>query len=376
MSQREIFVSDLKACLQTKKPFRIILSKPRNNASFISTCIECLEDEKFKILEKTSTQHFTKVIDSKNLEAYIIDNLENGFYFAELTTEKFCGNVLQNKKGTFSYIKKNSSTSSISVAKHNKEKAYLIPEDAPFLKKLNLSSDNGKVYEKAFKKYRQINKFIEIIDAQIPNDLNQLTISDMGSGKAYLTFATYYFFKIIRKIDVKIIGYELRQELVDHCNQVASELQYQELKFVQANIIEAEIENADMIISLHACDIATDMAIHAGIKSNSKYFLLAPCCHKQIRKAMTLKNGITRHGILLERQAEIITDAIRALILEDLGYKTKVFEFINSEHTAKNLMIQASKSEINKEAAFEISKLKSDFGIDHHYLETLLKKSY
>ena len=131
-----------------------------------------------------------------------------------------------------------------------------------------------------------------------------------------------------------------------------------------------------MVVPLHACDIPTDMAIHAGIKAHADYIVLAPCCHKQIRKQIELRNGILKHGILLERQAEIITDAIRALVLEDKGYKTQVFEFISTEHPAKNTMIIAKKARANEHAALEIRDIKETYGIRYHYLEKLLEVKY
>jgi hypothetical protein len=200
----------------------------------------------------------------------------------------------------------------------------------------------------------------------------------MGSGKGYLTFALYDYLTHTLKKDATITGIEMREDLVNKCNQIATNSHYQNLKFEKGTIQETVLPAVDMLIALHACDTATDDAIFKGIKANAKVIICAPCCHKQIRKQMAPENelkSITKHGILLERQAEIVTDSIRALILEAQGYKTKVFEFIATEHTPKNVLIVGTKTnrtETEKQENLEkIAGLKKLFNIKSHYLETL-----
>ncbi len=371
------FIQTCHSLIDEGMTFKLILSKPRANIELRSATIEVMVEEavvSYKVLEKTITQHFTKVFDAEEVKIYFDKSLNETFFYCELISEKGNGTLLQNQKGTATFIRKKGMK--VDAVSHNKDKQYFIPEDALYLQKLGISSTKGKVYEQATKKYRQINKYIEIIDNLVDNKTKKLTVADMGSGKAYLTFSLYYFLKEIKKIEVYIIGYELREDLVDECNKIATALGYENLKFEQGNILEKEIDKVDMVVSLHACDIATDMAINAGLKANAKIIVLAPCCHKQIRKQIELKNGILKHGILLERQAEIITDAIRALILEDFGYKTKVFEFISAEHTSKNTMIIAKKYKANEHAALEIKDIKETYSIRYHYLEKLLGKRY
>jgi Methyltransferase domain len=329
----------------------------------------------YRVLDKSSTQHFTKVFSKEELETYVAHALNNLFYYCEIMSEKGNGTLLQNQKGTTTFIRKKGLTT-VTAVTHNRSKEYYIPEDAAYLIHLGISSKNGKVHEQSTKKYRQINKYIEIIDGLIDAKTKKITIADMGSGKAYLTFSLYYFLTEIRKINATITGYELRDDLVIECNKIAQQNNFSNLKFEQGNIETLQIDKIDMVVSLHACDIATDMAIHAGLKANAKIIVLAPCCHKQIRKQIELRNGILKHGILLERQAEIITDAIRALVLEDHGYKAKVFEFISQEHTQKNTMIVASKYKKNEHAALEIKDIKETYAIRFHYLEKLIEKLY
>lgn len=206
----------------------------------------------------------------------------------------------------------------------------------------------------------------------------------MGSGKGYLTFALYDFLKNHLSLSPVVTGIELRPNLVEFCNKTARESNFDGLHFVAQNISEYQPARLDMLIALHACDTATDLALAAGLRNTAKIIVAAPCCHKQIRKDMDAQNELApvlRHGILEERQAEIVTDGIRALLLEAEGYQTKVFEFVSTEHTAKNVMITAVKPEHlrndarlarREKALAQVNALKMGFGIGEHYLETLL----
>lgn len=261
---------------------------------------------------------------------------------------------------------------------HDQEKHYLLrPEQAPYLKDLGILSQNGHILPNAQGKFRQINKYLEVIDSLIQESGLPLEprIVDMGSGKGYLTFALYDFLKNHKHLQPRITGLELRPKLVDFCNATAQKYGMEGLDFQAIDIQDYESGTLDMLIALHACDTATDLAIAKGIKAEARLMVLAPCCHKQIRKQM--KGGsellpMLRHGILAERQAEMVTDSIRALLMEVHAYKTKVFEFISLEHTGKNVMITGVKHQENPEALQQIAALKSLFGIEYHYLEKLL----
>jgi hypothetical protein len=201
----------------------------------------------------------------------------------------------------------------------------------------------------------------------------------MGSGKGYLTFALYDYMRNFLGMTPHITGIELRQTLVDTCNSSARESGFDGLSFAAQNISEYTPGRLDMLIALHACDTATDLALAAGIRNKARIIVAAPCCHKQIRRDMTPKNEmvpVLRHGILEERQAEILTDGIRALLLESEGYQTKVFEFISAEHTAKNVMITAVLGKTGKQkqqkALNEVKAIKESYGIRVHELEKLL----
>ena len=244
---------------------------------------------------------------------------------------------------------------------------------------MGITNQKGEVLKNSQRKFRQINKFIEIIDSLLPEKPknNLFKIVDVGSGKGYLTFALYDYLKNVKDWNPEIYGIELRKPLVDFCNEIAKDSGFEQLQFIAKDIDDFEVEKLDMLIALHACDIATDIAIAKGIQSMAEIIVVAPCCHKQIRKEINCQtdmSAVLKHGILEERQAELITDGIRALLLEANGYKTKVFEFISTEHTSKNLMIVGIKSKPNPEALQKVEAIKKEFGIHYHYLEKLLSK--
>lgn len=234
---------------------------------------------------------------------------------------------------------------------HNRNKDYLLTDNKPidFLIELGVMNQNGKVISKKYDKFKQINRFLEMIDDIIPNlkTNKRLNIIDFGCGKSYLTFAVYYYLKIIKNFDINIIGLDLKQDVIDNCNQLANKLNYENLKFYTGNIENYIIDtNIDMVITLHACDTATDAALEKAIKWNCDVILSVPCCHHELNSQ--IKNDtlspMLKYGILKERFAALATDAIRANLLEISGYKVQLLEFIDMEHTPKNILIRATKS--------------------------------
>ena len=374
----EIF-QEIQSCISNGKSFKLVASKSKSKEykQWIFSPYKNHSDDtvQIKLIKRTTTQDFTSHFDLNQLSDELLSALNDQFYFADYYG---CGSDLflkQSKKGKVTLVKKLSNTSQIEIEEHNRKKQYLIQPDEPFLKALGVAGSGGKILSGYQRKFRQINKFIEIIDGLI-NDHNVLNIADMGCGKGYLTFALYVH--LTRKYpgkDIQLCGYDIRPELVENCNQIASEFGYKGLTFKQGNIGEIETGPLDLLIALHACDIATDMAIQQGIKSKASFIVLSPCCHKQIRKAIKKKSLITQFGIYEERTAEMITDTIRALLLENHGYSVDIFEFISSEHTAKNTMITAKPGSKRVDAIEKIEFLKSMYGIDQHYLETLLNQN-
>lgn len=267
---------------------------------------------------------------------------------------------------------------------HNRQKNRMIATEGNiYLHELGITTADWQVKSTKQDKYRQINKYVEIIDGVLKSSPlgPSYNVVDMGAGKGYLTFALYDYLYQTTGQNPNVIGVELRKELVEKCNLIAEKSSFPNLKFQEGTIIDAPLPDIDVLIALHACDTATDDAIYRGIKSGSQVIVCAPCCHKQIRKQIDPEDDlaqITRFGILKERQAEIITDAIRALFLEAYGYKTRVFEFIATEHTPKNILIVGTKQremdQPDPEILQQIQNIKSTYGIEYHYLEKLLRE--
>ncbi|HEY0657841.1 MAG TPA: SAM-dependent methyltransferase [Pyrinomonadaceae bacterium] len=267
---------------------------------------------------------------------------------------------------------------------HNREKQIQINPNSFYLKALGITTDRGEIRDKQQDKWRQINKFIEtlgnLFDKSELKDSKELNIVDMGSGKGYLTFATYDYFVNIRGINAKVTGVDTKAELVGLCNDIAKASEFEDLQFVQGWIGDYQLNEVDVLIALHACNTATDDAIFKGIKASADLIVVAPCCHQEIRPQITppemLKN-ILKHGIMLEREAESITDGLRALLLEKSGYATRIFEFISTEHTPKNNMIvgtRQNKKDDAEKIGEQIKSIKDFYSIKEQRLENLLKQ--
>ncbi len=330
------------------------------------------------------TYHYQTNDQVKN---YSLEDAKN--IFSELLNQKFKVGILFtleedftiqfSKKGKVSVRTSYPSFKNKPPETHDQPKKKRA-ELGKYLNLLGITDKDGNVIPKMADKYKQINKYLEIIENLIKNtDLSKtISIVDMGSGKGYLTFALYDYLVNQRKREVTIKGIELREELVDFCNKTAKECGFEGLSFVRQTIQEYKPKKIDILIALHACDTATDDALGKAISANANLIITAPCCHKQIRQQLKGKeqeSPILKYGIFKERQFEMVTDTIRALILEKNQYSTKVFEFISNEHTRKNVMLVGQKS--NKKPDIQklsekIEALKNDYGIESHYLEGIL----
>ncbi|HPH91976.1 MAG TPA: SAM-dependent methyltransferase [Ferruginibacter sp.] len=336
--------------------------------------------KKLSFVYRHDTRDITKNFDTKEALVIIEQHLKKDFYNADLFTTNGDYQLLQHNNG-IKITQKPASHKIAATEQHDKLKQRIIQSKGKiYLHQLGVTTAEGSVKKEMQDKYKQINKYVEIIEGIIKDiDFGKnISVADMGSGKGYLTFALYDYLTSSLKLEASVTGIEMRQDLINTCNKIAAASGFTKLHFKKGTIADTSLPTTDMLIALHACDTATDDAIFKGIVANAKVIIVAPCCHKQIRKQMKPVNvlaAITRHGILLERQAEMVTDTIRALLLEANGYKTKVFEFINTEHTPKNVMIVGvqSGSGQNKNEIFDkIKALKSLFNIQEHYLEKLI----
>ena len=281
--------------------------------------------------------------------------------------------------------RKSASYTTIPSLVHDKQKQRLIESKGKhYLTELRITDESGKVYNATQDKYKQINHYIEILSSllkELPtHDVTKVV--DMGAGKGYLTFALYDYLTNVLKIKSEVTGVEYRPDLVDLCNQIAVNSSFDGLHFVQGSIQDYNSNGANVLIALHACDTATDDAIAKGITADADLIVVAPCCHKQIRREIEKhkhKNELeylTKYGLFLERQAEMVTDGIRALILEYFGYSVRVVDFISDTHTPKNVMLIGVKNpkatKQNPAILAKIKEAKAFFGIEQHHLERLM----
>lgn len=277
-------------------------------------------------------------------------------------------------------LKKRVTASEAELPSHNRPKHYLVPADSPFLFELGISMKDGTVRRDRHDKFRQINKFVEVIEDLIPRERLQdpagLSVVDFGSGKHYLTFALHDYLRR-QSNSTRTRGIEQRPELVSLGQGLAQRLQIPNLSFQLSSISASDIATTDLVVALHACDTATDDALYKAITAGAEFICVAPCCHKYVRQRFTASHDlrqVLRHGTLEERFCESLTDSLRVLVLESFGYQTKLFEFISLEHTAKNVMITGRKTKnTHNDSQQALEKLREKFHLKDFYLDTLLR---
>ena len=269
------------------------------------------------------------------------------------------------------------------AAEHDRAKQRWLTLDRPFLAALGITDHQDALVPSMSRKWKQINKFIEVFahaftQAGLAADA-PVKVADFGSGKGYLTFAIHDYLRQVLGRQAWVTGVELREDMVRLCNQAAAQLDHPGLQFEHGDVRTVVPPRIDVMIALHACDVATDYAIHTGIRSQAAIIMCSPCCHKQLRPQMTSPEPLgpmLQYGLHMGQQAEMLTDSLRALYLEACGYETKVFEFVSLEHTSKNKMILAVKRQAPVDAGprlARIGQLKAFYGVNEHCLETLLQ---
>ena len=325
-----------------------------------------------------ATRDITKNLPPAEAVALIADLVGSDFLDAHLFTPVQTAQLEIAADGTARLsLKTAGSAPAAAPSTHDRERDYLIPLDSPWLRALGITNERAQAREGMAAKFRQINKFIELLshlvtEATLP-DGRPFRIVDMGCGKGYLTFAAASHFGQ----RAEVLGIEARPDLVELCNRVVTDVRFNTLTFAAGTIAETALDRVDVLIALHACDTATDDAIAKGIAANAALIVVSPCCQKELRPQLTAPSILAdalKHGIFQERQAEFVTDALRALLLEWAGYRTKVFEFVSTEHTAKNLMIAAVKAHPagNADTAEKLRDFARFYGIRTQKLATHL----
>ena len=312
-------------------------------------------NEYYQMEKFTDKQVFHENIDKSQLESKLIESIENKYKQVSAWSETTTFDLKISKKGKIHLSKRKSDNVKMVNKSHNKEKNYILKEGMIIepLIDLGVFTKEGKVVKSKYDKYKQINRFVEIIDDEIKkNDYKELTILDFGCGKSYLTFVLYYYFVKIKNIKVKMIGLDLKEDVIKKCNDIAKRYKYDDLHFELGDINGFKYNNkVDMVITLHACDTATDYALYNAVKWNTKMIFSVPCCQHEFNAQMKSDEFsiLTRYGIIQERIAALMTDSVRANLLETLGYKTQLLEFIDIAHSPKNILIRASKGKVSAE---------------------------
>ena len=304
----------------------------------------------FQREEYANNQVFHENMDKETAVEQICTFLEKDYKQLDLLCEQSSFSALVSKKGK-STIKenKNQIVKKIDLS-HNRKKRYILDTDEviPFLVDLGVQTKEGKIVDKKYKKYKQINRFLEFVKdvlPELPKD-RPVKIIDFGCGKSYLTFAVYYYLHIMNGRDVEMIGLDLKKDVIAHCNRMAEKYEYASLHFLEGDISTYDgADSADMVITLHACDVATDFALDKAVHWNAKVILSVPCCQHELNAQIEndMLEPLLKYGILKERFAALLTDALRANLLEQNGYEVQILEFIDMEHTPKNLLIRAVK---------------------------------
>lgn len=340
--------------------------------------VEIRGERVFQATATVGTKAIHKNYTLEEVLSYVEASLTDGFSQLQIQGQMKDGTVLVSKKGKQTIkTRPHEALEPVKIQSHNRVKQYILKEGipVPFLVDLGVMNKEGKVHTHSYDKFKQINRFLEFIEDILPSlqKDREVTILDFGCGKSYLTFAMYYYLKELKGYDVNIIGLDLKEDVIKKCSVLALKYGYKKLHFLQGDIADYEgVNKVDMVVTLHACDKATDYALAKAIEWDAEVILSVPCCQHELnyRIQNDLLEPVLKYGILKERMSALITDGIRAELLESEGYHTQILEFIDMEHTPKNLLIRAVKTG-DKASVAKLSQMTDAFN-GHLTLEKLL----
>ncbi len=362
----------------------IVISNPINKKSASKIKVRPIELKKeigFQFTKYEGTQVFHENLDASEALNAICDYMAVDFKQAQIIAAEETVTVLSNGKGNITMIvRKVRSERKVPLA-HNRKKTYILEEGqaVPFLVDLGVMTKDGKIVQKKYDKFRQINRFLEFVEdilSELPKD-REVSILDFGCGKSYLTFAMYYYLKILKGYSVSMTGLDLKEDVIDNCNELSKKYGYSEgLKFLKGDIADYNgTDKVDMVVTLHACDTATDHALAKAVNWGARVILSVPCCQHEINKQIEneLMAPVFQYGIIKERMSALLTDALRAQYLESKGYKTQILEFIDMEHTPKNLLIRGvlKKDDKQKMVLDKVNEIEEFFNINPTIKELL-----
>ena len=305
----------------------------------------------YQVSEFIGRKVFHKNYKKDELKKKITDWMQEDYKQAQFTMTDATAQILSGKHSQTVKYKKCKEVRVQRDLSHNRTKRYILPEGTPvgFLIDLGVMTESGKIIRTRYDKYRQINRFLEFIEdilPELPTD-RTVHIIDFGCGKSYLTFAMYYYLKVLKHYDIRITGLDLKQKVIEDCQALADRYGYDGLQFLCGDIADYNgTDEVDMVVTLHACDTATDYALYKAVKWHASVILSVPCCQHELNRKMQCEtlSGAFQYGLIKERTAALMTDAMRGQLLEMKGYKTQLLEFIDMEHTPKNILIRGVKS--------------------------------
>lgn len=382
----------------TENPVLAILSGQAEKTEFLKVRLHPVllgETVMFQAEEFRGKQVFHKNMDKDQAVSYLTALLGTSFKQAQLETAGWTASVLVSKKGKATIkVKKQKEGKEQREEKkqrledawknglsHNRKKQYILEEGipVPFLVDLGVQTREGRIVHARYDKFRQINRFLEFIEDILPklDKERESVILDFGCGKSYLTFAMYYYLKELKGYPVRIIGLDLKEDVIEKCNELARRYGYEKLAFYTGDIASYEgVDQVDMVVTLHACDTATDYALEKAVRLGAAVILSVPCCQHELNGQMEsrLMGPVFQYGIIKERMAALYTDALRAQILEAMGYRVQILEFIDMEHTPKNLLIRAVKQGKKKENQKELSAIMEELHVEPTLYKLLLSQ--
>ena len=366
---------------------QIILSNSRRKEEVSKVRVRPLllqEKLVFQVEEFRGKQAFHQNLMKDEAYEYLQNAMSDTFRQMELVSAKGSAQILVSKNGKMTVkVKKNRPVEGqakiqapSTLLDHNRKKKYVLEEGKPipFLQELGVMTADGRIVHSRYDKFRQINRFLEFVQDILPKlpKGREINIIDFGCGKSYLTFAMYYYLKELNGFDIRVIGLDLKQDVIDHCNQLARKYGFEKLAFYHGDIASYEgVDQVDMVVTLHACDTATDYALAKAVRWNASVILSVPCCQHELNRQMKndMLEPVLQYGLLKERMAALYTDGIRAEILENHGYRTQILEFIDMEHTPKNVLIRAVKEGKGKKNGKKLQEM-----MDFLHVENTLAK--
>ncbi|MCM1124212.1 MAG: SAM-dependent methyltransferase [Eubacterium sp.] len=371
--------------------YQIILSNSREKDKAFKIKIRPVMLKGAILFQETlyeGTKVFHSNMDAESMIDRLLELVAHDFKQCEIEHKKCKAVILVSKKGKITIRRKQaendgaeSETDRKMQMAHNRVRKYILDEKrpVPFLIDLGVQTKDGRIKSTRYDKFRQINRFLEFIEDILPTLSKEkvVHIIDFGCGKSYLTFAMYYYLHDLKGYDVEITGLDLKEDVIEHCNELGRKYGYDKLHFIKGDIAEYDGQDSvDMVVTLHACDTATDYALAKAIGWGAKVILSVPCCQHEVNKQIYNEelSSIFRYGIIKERMSALITDAIRANLLESEGYETSILEFIDMEHTPKNLLIRAVKRASNSQRLRQEARREVDDVTEFLHIDPALKR--